>query len=470
MSILVVGFSASHLRSFVELGRQVTVCFLGDDPDEATRKEFDGVKFVNLSERWFMKPNAFRFDIDPQFAARVRHFAYHPFQRCHVREAFRQMGFKQSWIDYNNHFENSLQSYYGLIVDHKVDTVVFAIPPHEGAHVVLYAVAHALGVRVVMCHQSIFRGGFHIFEVFPELGRSGVENDHGIEIVLNREPESPFYTKTIRKKISDFEFARRIGFAGIKLMGRTMALQPLWNLRSYKKAVLKIRELISFHRMQNLPARLYDTFDPTEKYVYVSLHMQPELATDLLGGRYADQLLLIEELVRTLPDDVVIYAKEHPQQKKNFRDPSYFERLKQIPRVRYLPPEVSPFELIAGSQAVVAISGTVGWEALQMGKPVLCFGAGWYRDFPGVFDWRDGPERAIDQAFAFTPDFEALQTAADAQARTLWKGLVNTVFAQLLDSFDPAQNARDVASSIDEYLRRAPIMTGKDRLEEAFLE
>lgn len=471
MSIMVVGFSLTHLRTFEDLGRNVRVCFYsGAEISEEAQSEFDHVTFISVDERWRMKPSAFRPDLRQDVAARVREVAYHPFQRCHVREFFRQMGFRQSWVDYNNHFENSLQFYYGLIKDNEIDTVVFAIPPHEGAHVVLYAVAHALGVRVVMCHQSIFRGGFHIFETFPELGRSSVTNDHKLEIVLNRQPESPFYTKTLRNKISHLEFARRIGVAGVKLTGRTIALQPIWNKRSYAKAVLKIRELISFHRMQNLPDRYYDTFERADKYIYISLHMQPELATDLLGGRYADQLLLVEELARALPDDVVIYAKEHPQQKMNFRDPSYFDRLKQIPRVRYLRPETSPFDLIAGSRAVVAISGTVGWEALQMGKPVLCFGAGWYRDFPGVFDWRDGPEEAIARAFAFEPDFDALQDAADGQARTLWKGLVNTVFAQLLDSFDPLENARDVARSVDEYLTKAPPIEAEGRLRAAFLD
>lgn len=474
MAILAVGFTAAHLEAFEALGRSVAVClYAGAALDDAAAARSGETRFISAAERFAIKPCAFRADLDPDLAARLRDRMYHVYIRCHVREAHRQHRFRQSWLDYNNHFENALHFYYGLIQDHAIDTIIFEIPPHEGTHIILYALGHALGLRVVMCHQSIFRGGFHICETIPELGVSPHTNAHGLEIKIDRKPESPFYTKTLRKRMNMLAFAKKAGWSLAKLAGRTLALQPLWNGPGYRKAILKFEELLSFHRAQHLPASLYDAFDPTPPYVYVSLHMQPEMATDLLGGRYGDQLLLLEELSRALPDDFVVYTKEHPQQKMHMRDPSYFERLKMIPRVRYLRVDASPFDLIQGARAVGAVSGTAGWEALQMGKPVLCFGAAWYRGFPGVFEWRDGPEAAIQAALAFEPDLDALQAACDARAATLWPGLVNTVFAQLLDHFDPEQNTRDVASSIDEYLKKASPAAAKDpntRLIDAFLD
>ena len=474
MAIMVVDFSAAHLDAFTTLGRHVSVCvYSGKFVSDEIAQKNPGTVFVQASERFQMKNCSFRPDLEPELASLIRKSIYDVYIRCHVREAFRQNRFSNSWLDYNNHLENALHFYFGLIQDHNIETIVFEIPPHEGTHIVLYALGHALGLHVVMCHQSIFRGGFHICESIPELGVSPVGNDHGLEMRVERKPEAPFYTKTLRSRLSVFGFAAKAGIALAKLVGRSIALQFLWNSHGYRKAILKFQELLSFYRARNLPPSLYDAFDPSPPYVYASLHMQPEMATDLLGGRYGDQLLMLEHLSRSLPEDFVIYVKEHPQQKMHMRDQSYFERLKMIPRVRYLRVEQSPFAIIKGARAVAAVSGTAGWEALQMGKPVLCFGAAWYRGFPGVFEWRNGPSEAVSAAMSFEPDLDALQAAADQRATTLWRGLVNTVFAQLLDRFDPEENVRTVTKSIDEYLKATqdkPRLNGAQALEAAFLD
>ena len=90
------------------------------------------------------------------------------------------------------------------------------------------------------------------------------------------------------------------------------------------------------------------------------------------------------------------------------RDPSFFKRLFAIPAVRYLPIEVPTLELIAKSRAVATVTGTAGWEALQMGKPVLCFGFAWYRAFPGVYQW-DGSTQPMERALNFTFDKGAFE-------------------------------------------------------------
>ena len=43
-----------------------------------------------------------------------------------------------------------------------------------------------------------------------------------------------------------------------------------------------------------------------------------------------------------------------------------------------------PLELVRHSQAVATITGTIGWEAMVIGKPVIAFGLTWYEYFDGV--------------------------------------------------------------------------------------
>ncbi len=47
--------------------------------------------------------------------------------------------------------------------------------------------------------------------------------------------------------------------------------------------------------------------------------------------------------------------------------------------------ETSTYDLIEKAELVATVTGTAGWEALCMGKPVLAMGTAWYRELPGAF-------------------------------------------------------------------------------------
>ena len=119
--------------------------------------------------------------------------------------------------------------------------------------------------------------------------------------------------------------------------------------------------------------------------------------------------------------------------------------------MRYLPIGVPTLELIAKSRAVATITGTAGWEALQMGKPVICFGYAWYRSFPGVFRWDGLGIQTISDALNFTFDKEALRGALDIFKHRLWPGDVSLI------EYDEKYTEQDAAAkrmaSLLTYLR-----------------
>lgn len=126
-----------------------------------------------------------------------------------------------------------------------------------------------------------------------------------------------------------------------------------------------------------------------EKYVYFPLHLQPEMTTDTLGGKFEDQLLAIERLSRIIPSDWYIYIKENPKQTYYKRSKKFFDRMKLIQNIKFVYPDTNSWELTANSQFVATITGTVGWEAITGGKNALIFGNAWYRTLPGVFEYSD---------------------------------------------------------------------------------
>jgi hypothetical protein len=87
----------------------------------------------------------------------------------------------------------------------------------------------------------------------------------------------------------------------------------------------------------------------------------------------------------------------------------YRDALK-IPRISFVPVSADPFALIDRALAVFSVAGTIGWEGMVRGKPVVCFGPSWYEHYaPGVLRVRT--EADLDRMPAFIENY-----AYDAQA------------------------------------------------------
>lgn len=129
--------------------------------------------------------------------------------------------------------------------------------------------------------------------------------------------------------------------------------------------------------------------DFTKKYVYFALHFQPEMSTIPMGGGFGDQILVAQLLSATLPDDVLIYVKEHPRQSSwLYRSEQFYADFLAIKNVRLVARDTDSFALREHCTAVATITGSVGFEALFRQKPVLMFGHRFYQYARGVFSIR----------------------------------------------------------------------------------
>lgn len=120
-----------------------------------------------------------------------------------------------------------------------------------------------------------------------------------------------------------------------------------------------------------------------EPYAFFPLHVSPEASTMILAPMYLDQPALIEQISQSLPINFKLYIKEHIPMLGR-RPLEFYERILRLPNVRMVDPHTSSFDLIAGSRLVTTITGTAGWEALQLGKPVITFGRVFYNMVPLV--------------------------------------------------------------------------------------
>ena len=150
---------------------------------------------------------------------------------------------------------------------------------------------------------------------------------------------------------------------------------------------LKMRNLIRHYH------RLAGEVDFERSYIYVALSFQPERTTSPMGSFYVEQFLIVDMLSKVVPDGWQIYVKDHPfgfspskfHRAQSGRSRDFYDDIANIPNVTLVPMPVNSYQLIDGAQAVAAVTGTVGWESLHRGKPVLLFGYPWYRGCEGTF-------------------------------------------------------------------------------------
>lgn len=142
------------------------------------------------------------------------------------------------------------------------------------------------------------------------------------------------------------------------------------------KVKRRVRSLVGF-------ADLFEPFDPKRDYAFYPLHVEPEIATLLLGPYWTNQINLINQIARSLPLHFKLYVKEHPAM-LGYRPRQYYKELKKIPNVVLLNPNVNPYSIIRNAKLIATISGTAGWEGLLFKKPVITFGDVYFNTLSGV--------------------------------------------------------------------------------------
>ncbi|MFH1621476.1 MAG: hypothetical protein ABIB04_05350 [Patescibacteria group bacterium] len=148
-----------------------------------------------------------------------------------------------------------------------------------------------------------------------------------------------------------------------------------WNyLRDMAKR--KVRNLIG-------NSDLYEPFDPKGDFAFFPLHYEPEAALLLQAPFYTDQIGLIRQIARSLPVRFKLVVKEHPAMAE-FRPRSFYKKLKKIPNVRLINPGISGFSITPYAKLVTTITGSTGWEAVLLKKPVISFGHQFYNSLSMV--------------------------------------------------------------------------------------
>ncbi len=147
-------------------------------------------------------------------------------------------------------------------------------------------------------------------------------------------------------------------------------------------------KFVKFSRRLSAHGLVYGKMNENEDFVFFPLHFEPERATMFLAPYFTDQIALVHNVAKALPITTKLYVKDHPAM-INFRPRSYYDRLKEMPNIVFIDPNVSSSKIIPKAKCVATITGTAGMEAILLGKPVITFGEIFYNKLSFVYHVTD---------------------------------------------------------------------------------
>lgn len=213
--------------------------------------------------------------------------------------------------------------------------------------------------------------------------------DAAFDAFLNR-PERPFYAQK----------NSAVGFQWKKLVNKIInTLQPEKTAPSQK--VIETDRFLNYEfspaqslvnglrsrwrrTVQGMMKVMDDAPDMDVPFFYLPLHYAPEVSDMYFGAAYDHHAGFVTQLARHIPADTMLYVKEHTSM-PGHRPTNFYTELNALYNVRVVAPSVDTFALARKARAVVAVTGTAGWESCLLGKPVVALGDVFYNRLPGVY-------------------------------------------------------------------------------------
>jgi hypothetical protein len=283
------------------------------------------------------------------------------------------------------------------LIDKEKPDVLFCIPPGAMGSMLLYHIAKKQGVKTLNIAPTNLRNRFILSEDYTTFTSVDARFRTQIaELKCSRAWQQALdFLDEFRKKPIPYFEKTTPEHQPVTRVKQLKFLNPVNALRSlgvFIQSVLRhyqtnerhdytyigpwnyLKDLLK-RKSRNLIGLedLYDTFNPKEDFAFFPLHYEPELSLLLLAPYYTDQISLIRQIARSLPVHIKLVVKEHPVMAE-YRPRSFYKALKKIPNVKIISPTISSFEVIPNAKLIFTITGTVGWEAVLLKKPVISFG------------------------------------------------------------------------------------------------
>jgi len=372
---------------------------------------------------------------------------YTPFMEYYPKKSIEIYGYTHIY-DHFYMFNSFYRFIYGILYKEKIDIILFINIPHEGADLIVYEIAKSLNIKTLIFSQlhvkpytSFYMTDTNDFGIFNYMLNS--EDNKDIDFIhIEKKLETPFYMHIPNSSVFNTKSILK------KMIKELLKIKKckINNLR-YFMVIYAETKNYNKHMKENIKQVNYD-----EKFVYFPLHLQPELTTSALGGIFTDQLLAIELLSDIIPDDWKIVVKENPKQGYFMRSDAFFYRLKNIGKAILCPLNEDTFELIERCKFIATVTGTVGLESLQIGKPILIFGSPFYSFLPGVFKYNKNFD--LNELLNYKINHSELEVSFNKIIKKSVNVVIDYAYKNNVLDFNDTENNKNLASFIEDQIQK----------------
>ncbi|QIK49162.1 hypothetical protein G8C36_19465 [Gordonia terrae] len=208
----------------------------------------------------------------------------------------------------------------------------------------------------------------------------------------------------------------------------------------------RAKALLADRVMQKIPWRTVYEMDSTHTAVLYPLHDERDFQVAVRERHAVPQTAFLDYVASQLPAGHVLYIKPHPEHLTPHH--SFFWRgLLRRPNVAFLHPSVPGDRALRDADIVLTLASSMGYEALKLGKPVVCYGRPFYSGRTITIDVKDLRDirQAVVQAESFVPDDEVVGDLIEDVHRVSWNGSFTPL---KLDS----ENLRQMALAVEEQI------------------
>ena len=336
-------------------------------------------------------------------------------------------GFKFSYTQRRRHFIDVVGYWANVLLELEIDFVISRNVPHFPGEYGLYIACQMLSRTFLMADRMASLGRSWVISSIENRSkpiarecdsRQQVIVAHRVKTVLGKLREKydiavPDYFKKRRGKAK--QEGKRSFFYLYWLCVHFIVLFPTALRMSNMTLKMNHRPLSDDRSMPNrlqsfivqLDARrrikknlavyegLSESVDFEKPYVYFAPNYQPERTTYPDAGVFGDVLLMLDILASLIPDDWVIYFKDHPSvfslpnsqlfwRGHMYRNEEFYMRANSYSNVKLVHHETDSFSLIDGAQFTTTATGTVALESVARSTPALVFGSVWFDKAEGV--------------------------------------------------------------------------------------
>ena len=276
--------------------------------------------------------------------------------------------------------EQELNFYVQILDELNPDYVIMRVPEYQDIEL-FYEICRAKKIKVIILSPSRLGSRWRVSEdICPVISLENKEKDLKIKTFEELRSMGKEYTN-IRKHVFPLQkssFSDKLTL--FSLLFSIFCSSNITNYRDFGKTPLttilsRMKILInSFQKLRFLNKNTVKTYSADLSFAYFPLHYEPERTILREGEYYSDQVSLIKNISQSLPINIDLLVKEHPEMKSfGWRDLKFYKEILEMPNVKLIHPSISNEKLIQDSKMIITIAGTTCIDALFYEKPSVVF-------------------------------------------------------------------------------------------------